>query len=162
MERAVVREILLHPREVGPDPHAGDDAAGVLAAGSEQRKTARDEGGLSPRRVEHAAELRVGRVPTSADDDRLAGADEVRFRAVVDVAVLPEALQARARLGMEPRRIARPNADDPARELLLPDDLVHVAVEEESNALFPRAELQAPGEGGAVDARARAGNLRPI
>ena len=85
-----------------------------------------------------------------ANDDGLARPDEDRLRAIVDVAVLPEALQTRTRLRVEPRRIARPDADDPARELLLPDDLVHMAVEDEPDAFFTGAELQRPGECGAV------------
>ena len=154
MERAVVREVLLHPREVRADPHAGDDAAGVLAARAQQRPAARHEGGLSPRRIEHAAELRIGPVAAGADDDRLAGPDEDRFRAVVDIAVLPEALQTRTGLRVESRRIARPDTNHPARELLLPDDLVHVAVEDELDALFPGAELQTALESAAPFVRA--------
>ena len=77
-------------------------------------------------------------------------------RALVDVAVLPEALQTRARLRIDSRRIARPDAHHPARELLLADDLVHVAVKDELDAFFTRAELQRSGERGAVRARARA------
>src|SRR6185503_4585273 len=101
MERARVREVLLHPREVRPDAHARDDAAGILAARSEQRPAARHERGLSPRRVEHAAELRIGAMTTGADDDRLASPDVDRLGAVVDVTVLPQALEARAGLRVE-------------------------------------------------------------
>src|SRR3989442_1240651 len=142
VEGACIREVLLHSREVRPDPHSGDDAAGGLTAGSQKGPAARHESGLSPCRVEHAAELRIGPVTSGANDDRLASPDVYRLGAIVDVAVLPEALQTSTSLGVDPRRIAGPDTHNPARELLLPNNLVHVAVEGEPNAFFPSSELQ--------------------
>ena len=53
VKRAGVREILLHSREVRPNPHSGDDAARVLTARSQKRPATRYEGRFSPRRIEH-------------------------------------------------------------------------------------------------------------
>src|SRR5262249_59317971 len=47
---------------------------------------------------------------------------------------------------VEPRRVARPDTEDPARELALTDDLVHVAVEHELDALLLGAQFQWSGE----------------
>ena len=77
------------------------------------------------------------------DDDRLLRADVDRGSALVGVAVLPEAFQTRARIGVEPWCVAGLDSQNPAGELLLADDLIHMAVEDEFDALFPGAELQA-------------------
>ena len=143
VEGAAVREILLHPRQVRSDPHSRDDPAGILTAGPEQRPAARHERRLPPRRIEHAAELRIGPMASGSDDDRLARPDVQRLRAVLDVAVLPEALETRARLRIESRRIAGSDTQHPSRELLFPDDLVHVTVQDEPDTFFTCAVLQA-------------------
>src|SRR2546427_6365668 len=93
VERVVVREVLLHSREIRADPHSRDDPAGILTSRSQEGPTTRNERRLSPSRVEHAAELRIGPMTSGTDDDRLARSDVYRLRAIVDVAVLPEALQ---------------------------------------------------------------------
>src|SRR5688500_12725041 len=46
VERAGVREVLLHAGKVRADPQSGNDAAGVLAARAQQRPAARDESGV--------------------------------------------------------------------------------------------------------------------
>src|SRR5262245_19375496 len=158
MERAGVREVLLHPCEVRPDPHSGDDPAGVLAARSQQGPAARHESRLSERRVEHAAKLRIGPVTSGANDDRLPSPDVYRLGTIVDVAVLPEALQTSTGLWIEPRRIAGPDTHNAARELLLANNLIHVAVEYEPHTFFTSAELQTPRQCRAVRARAFAGD----
>src|SRR6266568_4538628 len=153
MKRVVVRQVLLHPREVRPDPHSGDDPAGVLTPRSQQGPAAGHESRLSECRVEHTAELRIGAVTAGANDDRLASPDVYRFGSVVDSAVLPKALQTPPGLRVEPRRIAGPDTYNAARELLLADNLVHVAVEYEPHTLFTSAEFQTPGECRTVRAR---------
>src|SRR5437773_3346268 len=158
MKRVVVRQVLLHPREVRPDPHSGDDPAGVLTARSQQGPAAGHESGLSECRVKHAAELRIGAMTSGANDDRLASPDVYRLGTIVDVAVLPEALQTSTGLWIEPRRIAGPDTHNAAGELLLADNLIHVAVEYELHTFFTSAELQTPGECRAVRARAFAGD----
>src|SRR6266571_1326277 len=158
MERAGVRDVLLHPCEVRSDPHAGDDAAGVLPPRSQQGPAAGHESRLSECRVEHAAELRIGAMTSGADDDRLASPDVYRLGTIVDVAVLPEALQTSSGLRIEPRRIAGPDTHNAARELLLANNLVHVTVEYEPHTFFTSGKLQAPGKCRAVCARAFAGD----
>src|SRR5205814_2806979 len=113
---------------------------------------------LSESRIEHAEELRVGPMTSSANDDCVASPDVYRFRAVVDVAVLPEALQTSPVLRIEPRRIAGPDTHNAARELLLANNLVHVAVQDEPHTFFTSGKLQAPGKCRAVCARAFAGD----
>src|SRR5437773_6865016 len=66
---------------------------------------------------------------SGADDDRLASPDVYRLGTIIDVAVLPEAFQTSSGLRIEPRRIAGPDTHNAARELLLANNLVHVAVE---------------------------------
>src|SRR5947208_943990 len=158
MKRVVVRQVLLHPREVRPDPHSGDDPAGVLTARSQEGPTTGYKSRLSECRIEHAAELRIGPMTSGADDDRLARSDVYRLGAIVDVAVLPEALQTSSGLRIEPRRIAGPDTHNAARELLLANNLVHVAVEDEPHTFFTSGKFQAPGKCRAVCARAFAGD----
>src|SRR4030095_12861417 len=159
VESAGYPEILLHPRKVGTDAHAGNDAAGVLAVGPEQGPGARHECGLAERRVEHAAKLRIGAVTAAANKDRLLRADVDDRAALVDVAVLPVALQARLGRRVESWRIARPHSHDPAREWLLANDLGHSPIEHEADALLARAECQPARERGAVPDRVRPGPL---
>src|SRR5207244_13300206 len=111
-----------------------------------------------PCRVEHAAKLWIGPVTSGANDDRLAGPDVNRLCSIVDIAVLPEALQTSPGLRIEPRRIAGPYSYNAARELLLANNLVHVAVEDEPHTLLTSAELQTPRQCRAVRARASAGD----
>ena len=109
--------VLLHARKIGSDPHAGNDAAGVLAERPEQRPPARHEGGLVEGGIEHAAELRIVAVTAAADEDGHLRADVDGGAALIDVAVAVEALQPHAGVRVEPRRIARLDAQDPSREL---------------------------------------------
>src|SRR3989442_500344 len=162
MERAGVRDVLLHPCEVRSDPHGGDDAAGVLPPRSQQGPAAGHESRLSECRVEHAAELRIGAMTSGADDDRLASPDVYRLGTIVDVAVLPEALQTSSGLRSEPRRIAGPDTHNAARELLLANNLVHVAVEYEPHTFFTSGKIQAPGKCPAAFARALACDQRSL
>src|SRR5437762_237044 len=158
MKRVVVRQVLLHACKVRSDPHAGDDAAGVLTARSQQGPAAGHESGLSECRVKHAAELRIGAMTSGANDDRLASPDVYGLATIVDVAVLPEALQTPPGLRIEPWRITGPDTHNTAGELLLANNLVHVAVEYELHTFFTSGELQTPGERRAVRARAFAGD----
>src|SRR5215510_13533456 len=148
-------EILLHARKIGADPHAGDNAAGVLAERAEQRPPARHEGGLVECGIEHAAELRVVAVTAAADEDRHLRTDVDGGAALIDVALVRSALQSRAGVRVEPRRVARLDAQNPSRELLLANELSHAPVEHEPHALFARAEFQTARERGAVPDRAR-------
>ena len=153
------REVLLHPRKIGADPHAGDDAARVLAVGSQQRPAARHERGLVERGIEHAAELRIGAVTAAPTTNALRARMLIVSRRS---STLPfcQRLSRRAPWSrVEPRRIARPDAQDPSRERLLADDLGHVPVEHEPDALLSRAELQTARERGAVPDRAGRGPL---
>ena len=83
-------------------------------------------------------------------DDGLSGSDINDLATLVDVAILPVALQTQARLGVDPRRVVRFDTDYPAGERLLADDLVHVLVEHELDTLLPGGELQWPGQRNAV------------
>src|SRR5947207_1542037 len=113
---------------------------------------------LSECRVEHAAELRIGAMTSGADDDRLASPDVYRLGTIIDVAVLPEAFQTSTGLRIEPRRIAGPDTHNAARELLLANNLIHVAVEYEPHTFFTSAELQTPRQCRAVRAVTFAGD----
>src|SRR5262245_29351542 len=106
VEGTGVREVLLHSREVRPDPHSGDDTARVLASRSQESPSAGHESRLSPCRIEHATELRIGAVTSGSNDDRLASPDVDRPGTIVDVAVLPETLQTCPRLRIKSRRVA--------------------------------------------------------
>src|SRR5439155_1382643 len=117
-----------------------------------------NESGLSECRVKHAAELRIGAMTSGANDDRLASPDVYGLATIVDVAVLPEALQTPPGLRIEPWRITGPDTHNTADELLLANNLVHVAVEYELHTFFTSGELQTPGERRAVRARAFAGD----
>src|SRR5205809_2889354 len=158
VERGGVRDVLLHSRQIRSNPHSGDDAARVLTARSQKRPPTGHESRLPPRRVEHAAKLWIGPVTSGANDDRLAGPDVYRLCSIVDIAVLPETLQTSPGLWIGPRRIAGPDSYNAARELLLANNLVHVAVEYEPHTLFTSAELQTPRQRRAVRARAFAGD----
>ena len=67
-----------------------------------------------------------------------------------------------ARDGILSRREARPDADHAAGELALADDLVHVAVEDELDALLFGAQLQGPGDRGAPRQDARPAFSLPV
>ena len=98
----------------------------------------------------------------AADKDRHFRADVDGLAALVDVAIVPKAHQLRAGVGVEPRGIARLDADNPARELLLANDLGHAPVEHELDTFLPRAEFQTAREGGAVPDRPRSGELAAV
>src|SRR5262249_46225767 len=65
-------------------------------------------------------------------------------------------------LRIESRRIARPDTYDAPRELLLANDLVHMAIEDELHTFFTRAELQTSRQCRAIYARAFAGDEASI
>ena len=145
VERRRIRQVLLHAGEVGADPQAGDQRAGVLAVGALQGHAARREGRLPHGRVEHAADLGIAGVAAAGEDDAPAGADGHRLAPLVDVPVLPVAPQQLPGLGVVPRRVVGPDADHPARERLLADEVREAAVQHELDALLARRELQRPG-----------------
>ena len=74
----------------------------------------------------------------------------------------PSRVQPRTGLRIESRRIAGADTENPARERLLPDDLVHVPIEDELDAFLASAELQRPGKCGAVRTSARARDLGSV
>ena len=80
----------------------------------------------------------------SGEDDGLSRADVNCLGALVDVAVLPKTFQTRAGFRIHPRRMAGFDPQHPARERLLPDQLIDVAVEHEADALLPGAEFHRP------------------
>ena len=136
---------LLHPVEARPDIHPGNDAAGVGGAArpAQPSPSLRCQRRLQAPRVEHGAELRVAIVSAGADDDRLARPDRDGQPFVLDQALGPYAAgefaiadELLTSFRVAPRRVARPDTEDPARELALTDDLVHVAVEHELDALL--------------------------
>src|SRR6266851_6549277 len=139
--------VLHHAREVRADFHAGDDPAAVHVERPDQ-----GAGPVLDRRLDHP---RIGHGPqrnaavhaAGGDDDGLPGPDVNRLGALVDVAILPEAFQTRAGFGMHSRRVAGLDPQNAARERLLPDELIHMAVEHEPNALLPGAELHGPRDG---------------
>ena len=140
----------MHAGQVGAHPQAGDERAGVLAVRALQGDAAGREGGLAHGGVEHAADLRVAGVTAAGQDDAPAGANGHRLAPFVDVTVLPEALQQLAGLGVMPRRVVRPDPHHSALERLLADEVGEAAMQHELDALLPRRELQATGEGRAV------------
>ena len=106
-----------------------------------------------PSQAQAFAELRVAIVSASADDDRLARPDRDGQPFVLDQALGPFAAgefaiadELLTSFRVAPRRVARPDTEDPARELALADDLVHVAVEHELDALLLGAQLQWSGD----------------
>src|SRR5690606_24771622 len=155
--RDVVREpgrVLLHAGEVRADLEARDQCAAVLRVRPEEREAARRERGLAELRVEHAAHLRVAGVPAAREDHGLARTDMDHLAPLVDVAVLPVALEALARLRVEARRVVGLDADHASGERLLADQLVEVSVQHELDALLASRELQGPCERDAVADRA--------
>ena len=90
------------------------------------------------------------------------GADVDGGAPLVDVTVAGVALQPRAGLRAEPRRVARLHAEDASRELLLADELGHAPVEHELDALLARAELQAARQRGAIPDRPGSGDLAGV
>src|SRR5690606_6360753 len=142
--------VLLHAGEVRADLEARDHRAAVLRVRPEQREAAGREGGLAELGVEHAAQLRIARVAAAREDHGLARADTDHLAALVDVAVLPIALEALARLRIEARRIVRLDADHAARELLLAYELDEAAVQHELDALLAGRKLERPRQGHAV------------
>src|SRR5690606_8256410 len=82
--------------------------------------------------------------------------------ALVDVAVLPVALQQLACLGVAARRIARRDADNAAARRLLAHELVEAAIEHEAHTLLARRELERPRERGTVAERTGADHARAV
>ena len=93
----LVLVVLHHAGEVRADIHAGDDPACILAMRSKQRDHRLLERIHVQSRIKHGANVAIVQMAAGADDDRLAGADMDRGGALVGVAVLPEAFQARSR-----------------------------------------------------------------
>src|SRR5262249_33893499 len=117
---------LLHPVEGRPDIHPGNDAAGVGGAARPAQPSPglRCQRRLQAPRVEHGAELRVAIVSAGADDDRLARPDRDGQPFVLDQPLGPYAAgefaiadELLTSFRGAPRRVARPDTEDPAREL---------------------------------------------
>src|ERR1700678_3384244 len=139
--------VLHHAGKVRADFHAGNDPAAIHVERPDQ-----GAGPILYRRLDHPGighgpQRYAAMHPAGGDDDGLSGPDVNRDAAVVNIAILPKAFQPRAGFGVHPRRIAGFDPQNPARERLLPDQLIHVAVEHEPNALLPGAELHGPRYG---------------
>src|SRR5712691_2834012 len=136
--------VLHHAGEVRADFHAGDDPAAVHV--ERPHKGARPvlERRLDQPGIDHGPQRHAALHAAGGDDDGLPRPDVDRLGALVNVAVLPKTFQARASFGVHPWRIAGFDPQNPARERLLPDELIHMAVEHEPNALLPGAELHGP------------------
>ena len=93
-------------------------AAGVLTMGALQGKAACREGGFTQGGVEHAADLRIAPVTAAGKDDGPARPDVHRLPPLIDIAVLPIALQKLAGLRVLPRRIVGPDPQNFTRERL--------------------------------------------
>ena len=112
-------------------------------------RTLHRHGRLAGARVEHGAELRVAIVSAGADDDGLARPDRDGRPFFLDQALGPIAAgelaiadELRVRDRISAGREARPDTEHPAGERILADDLVHVAVEDELDALLLCGQLQ--------------------
>src|SRR5690606_14333850 len=99
-------------------------------------------------------------MPAAREDHALARADMDHFTALVDVAVLPVALETLTGLRIEARRIVRLDAEHAAGERLFADQLVEVAVQHELHALLACRELERARERDAVADRARPDEAR--
>src|ERR1700730_5970870 len=139
--------VLHHAREVSADLHAGDDPAAIHVERSDQGARPVLDRRLDHPRVDHGPHVHAAMHAAGGDDDGLPRPDVNRLGALVNVAVLPEAFQTRAGFGVHPRGIAGFDPQHPARKRLLPDELIHVAVEHEADTLLPGAELQGPRYG---------------
>src|SRR5262245_25436348 len=154
--RELVLVVLHHASKVCADIHAGDDPACILAMRPKQGDECLLERIHVQSRIEHGANLAIVQMAAGTDDDCLSGADGDGGGALVGVAVVPEAFEACAGLGSDPWRIAWLDSENPAGELPLADDFIHVAVQHEPHAFFPSAEFQAPRQAEtAVDAARR-------
>src|SRR5215470_14012196 len=136
--------VLHHACEVCADFHAGDDPAAIHVERPDQGTGPVLDRRLDHPRIEHGPQVHVAMHAAGGDDDGLPRPDVNRLGALVDVAVLPEAFQTHAGFGMHPRTIAGFDPEHPARERLLTDQLIHMAVEHELGALLPGAELKRP------------------
>src|SRR5438552_1153137 len=136
--------VLHHAREVRADFHAGTDPAAIHVERPDQRAWPVLDRRLDHSRIGHRPHRNAAVHAAGGDNNRLPRADVDRLGALVDVTVLPEAFEARAGFGMHSWRIAGFDPQNLARERLLPDQLIHMAVEHEPNALLPRAELHGP------------------
>ena len=142
MECRRIRDVLLHAGEVRAHPQACLERARVLAVRTLKRHTARREGRFAHRGIEHATNLGIARVAARGQDHSATGPDVQYLAPLVDIAVLPVALEQLARLGVASRCMVRPDAEDAARERLFANQLVETAVQHELNALLSRGELE--------------------
>ena len=133
--------VLHHAGEVRADFHAGDDPAAIHVERPDQGARPILDRRLAHPRIEHGAQVHIAMHAAGGDDDGLSRPDVDRFGTLVDVAVLPKTFQTRAGLGIHPRRIAGLDPQHPARERLLPDQLIDMAVEHEADALLPGTEF---------------------
>src|ERR1700704_1522966 len=136
--------VLHHAREVRADFHAGDDPAAVHVERPDEGAGPVLDRRLDHPRIGHGPQRHTAMHAAGGDDDGLSRPDVNRLGALVNIAILPEAFQTRAGFRVHPRRILGFDSQNPARERLLPDELIHMAVEDEPNALLPGAELQGP------------------
>ena len=149
--------VLRHAGEVRANSHAGADPAAVHGERSHQRARPVLDRRLDHARIDHGPQRHAALHAAGGDDHGLARPDVNRPGTLVDIAVAPVAFQSRAGFGIHARRIAGFDAHHPAGERHLPDELVHVAVEHELDALLSGAELQRPRDGEtAIDPAGRA------
>src|SRR5262245_52275449 len=105
--RELVLEILHHPGKVGTDIHASNDPACILALRAEQRNQGLLNCSHVDSRIEHRAKVAIVQVTAGRDDYRLSRTDIEPGPRLVAGPVLPKAFQARVRVRVEPRRVAR-------------------------------------------------------
>src|SRR5438552_3638620 len=147
--------VLHHAGEARADFHAGGNPAAVHVERPDQGAGPVLERRLDQPGIDHAPHRHAALHAAGGDDDGLPRPDVNRLGALVDVAVLPETFQTRAGFGVHPRRVAGFDPQHPAREWPLPDELVHVAVKHEPDALLPGAELHGPRDGETAPAPTR-------
>ncbi len=106
--------------------------------GSLQCIPARREGGFPHGRVEHATHLGIPGVSATGKNHGLTGSDVYCVPPFIDIAIVPEALQAFARFRVQPWCVVGFDPYNSAREWLLTHKLVEVAMEHKLDAFFPR------------------------
>src|SRR5438034_10791613 len=131
--------ILHHTREVRADFHAGDNPAAIHGERPHQGARPVLDRWLDHSRIDHGPQRHTALHAAGGDDDGLPRPDVYRLRALVNVAILPEAFETRAGFGVQPGRVASFDPQNSARERPLADNLIHMAVEYEPNALLPCA-----------------------
>ena len=130
------------------DGHRGELAAGVL----ERIRLARDLVLLGQSRVEDPPEVHVARAAAAREDHGLPGPDGNRRLCHRDVALGAITLHARLGSRHEPRLVAGLDAEHASRSGRLPEQAIHVVVQEELDTFGPRTRLERPDVRGASSA----------